>query len=445
MICSVDADMAIQNLLTAIAADRLVVVCGAGLSMAPPSNLPSAATLAHTARDEHLAVIGPSGAVLPIALEDQATYFYERRDLEKYFVRHLVPRDAFSAPPNAAHFAVADLLLCKAASAAVSANVDTLIETAGNFLFGKIEVALSGSQASLICSSASPLLKIHGCWCTDQANTVWTPKQLEEEPIKTRIYESGAWLKQYLRDKDLLVVGFWSDWSYLNAVLGVALGAVYPSRVTIVDLAETEELSKKAPQLCALGEGSVADYRHVQVSGADFLESLRIAFSRSFYRKALHRAVSAYNDVKGAQPAPDWIEPPILGVQDLYAVRRDIEGRKPNEPARAKSPDHVGPLLGLIILLLRARGAVSAGAYWRLDNKTIRVIWSQGDLIHNVKKDYERETSALNAADIVICVGAVDLFVPSNIVRGSSKPNIARGGPPGDWLTHEQAKEEFDL
>ncbi len=48
-----DADTE-RMLLESIAAEKLVVLCGAGLSMAPPTKAPSAATVAERCRKNYL-------------------------------------------------------------------------------------------------------------------------------------------------------------------------------------------------------------------------------------------------------------------------------------------------------------------------------------------------------------------------------------------------------
>jgi hypothetical protein len=52
-----------------------------------------------------------------------------------------------------------------------------------------------------------------------------TPSSVSWEAVQTK-----TWMAANLREKDLLVVGFWSDWSYLNAVLAEARCARRPRR-----------------------------------------------------------------------------------------------------------------------------------------------------------------------------------------------------------------------
>ena len=245
MIDPISLDDACTRLIAAIAAHRLVILCGAGLSMADPSGVPSAAVIAARVRDQHIATYGNAGEELPHLLEDQADYFFERGNLQNYFIPALIDRNIFAGPPNSGHQAIADFVLTQAAEAVISTNVDKLIESAGGWLFGEVEVALDGDQAIAQSHTVSPLLKIHGCWSRDRNNTVWSKKQLNVEPTKRNVERSAHWLQALLQNKELLVVGFWTDWSYLNEVLGNALGGAFQSRVIIFDPAQTEALQEK--------------------------------------------------------------------------------------------------------------------------------------------------------------------------------------------------------
>jgi len=432
---------AITDLLHAIEEDRLAVLCGAGLSMAPPSNVPSAATLAQIVFDQCQAV----GEDVVNDLEEQANHFLDEGRFATYFIRQLIPRDSFARPHNPGHSAIADFLLCKAISAVISTNVDVLIEGAGRDLSGEIEGFLDGQEAENGPGDRSPLLKIHGCWTKDKNETVWAPKQLDQDPIRSRIEHSRNWLNLHLCDKDLLVVGFWSDWSYLNTVLDAALGEVHPAKVTIVDPSDTDALEAKAPGLWVLGNQAGVSFRHVKVSGADFLDHLRTHFSRIFYRKALHHAAQAYLDITGGELDDGWYElPGDISSPCVYAVRRDIEGRGPAECARCKSPDPQESLVGLTILQLCAKGAIFTEGYWLLENKKIRVLRT-ARLLHIVKDVFRRDVPHFGAADIVICVGSEDIGVPANIAREGSTMDMVRGGPPGEWMTRAKACEELDL
>jgi hypothetical protein len=52
-----------------------------------------------------------------------------------------------------------------------------------------------------------------------------------------------------LRQQDLLIVGFWHDWEYLNAIISSAMENVQPLSVTVVDLSPSDVLQQKAPEV----------------------------------------------------------------------------------------------------------------------------------------------------------------------------------------------------
>jgi hypothetical protein len=129
-----------------------------------------------------------------------------------------------------------------------------------------------------------PLLKFHGCSHRDRLSTVWAPSQLAVQIIAARIEKSKTWMAANLRQKDLLVVGFWSDWDYLNAIIGSALADVQPLSVTVVDLSPADVLEQKAPDLWQIAHAQNVMFEHVQESAADVLDELRRAFSTSYLR-----------------------------------------------------------------------------------------------------------------------------------------------------------------
>jgi hypothetical protein len=72
---SINVDEGIAVALDAILNDRLVLLAGAGLSMAPPSNLPSAWRLAEGARTKYAAQYGATRPPLSYDIEEQAEFF----------------------------------------------------------------------------------------------------------------------------------------------------------------------------------------------------------------------------------------------------------------------------------------------------------------------------------------------------------------------------------
>src|SRR5262249_43035170 len=153
------------------------------LSMAPPSSLPSAASVGSNAKLRYDALHGASRPPLPVAVEEQAEFFFQRGELATVYFRTLVDPNAFAGPPNPGHYAVADLLLIRGIQTAVTTNVDFLIETAGQMLLGHISAGVDGHRVATFSSDCSPLLKIHGCRLADPDNMVWASGQLACEPV----------------------------------------------------------------------------------------------------------------------------------------------------------------------------------------------------------------------------------------------------------------------
>ena len=65
-----------------------------------------------------------------------------------------------------------------------------------------------------------------------------------------------------LLDRDLLIVGYWTDWNYLNEVLASTLNAVHPSKVVVVDPAPGTSFEAKAPALYALRQSVPNAFKH---------------------------------------------------------------------------------------------------------------------------------------------------------------------------------------
>jgi hypothetical protein len=429
--------------LTSLLGDRLALLAGAGLSMAPPSSLPSAEAIARSAKEEYDAIFGTTRPPLAAQIADQAEFFFQRGELMTVYFRTLIDANAFAGQPNAGHFAAADLLLVRGIQTGVTTNVDALIETAGQLLFGQVGVGIDVATVAALSPDISPLLKIHGCRVVDQANMVWAPSQLHTAPVSARIAESAQWLKVRLLDRDLLIVGYWTDWDYLNSILATTLGAVRPARVIVVDPADGTSFADKAPALYAVGERATVAFKHVRVSGADFLDRLRMDFSRSFVRRVLHSGVDDFRASTGAEPDPAWMECPTLDNETLWSVRRDLEGRTPNEPAKERKPP-TETLVGLTILQLQARGAVADGPYWMLDGRRVRVLRAANKLLHRVEAEYARDTPTVTAPDLVIAVGADSHALPFDIVRAGFTATIARGDSTR-WLSRLDALQELGI
>jgi hypothetical protein len=433
----------IQIAFTALVNDRLAMLAGAGLSMAPPSLLPSTAEIAATAKRKYDSIYGAMRAPLSSNIEEQAEFFFQNGELDTVFFRTLIDRNAFAGRPNDGHSAMADLLLIGAIQTGITTNVDSLIELAGQLLLGQIGFGIDRNAVAALPPDTSPLLKIHGCRSCDPANMVWAPSQLKASPVAERIASSRDWLLTRLIDRDLLIVGFWTDWDYLNAVLEMTLGSIHPARVIVVNPEASSLLPAKAPELHALGNRATSGFKHVRARGEEFLSALRLEFSKSFVRQVLHFGSEVFAELHGAPADSSWLELSALDNDTLWRIRRDLEGRLPQEPAKDRRPSQE-PLVGLTLLQLQAGGAVLDGAYWMCAGQRVRVLRAANKPLHLVEAQFQRESAPATAPNIVIAVGAEETWLPSSIARTAPLGTIARGGKT-KWMTRTEGLKELGL
>lgn len=431
--------------MSSMTAGRLVLLCGAGLSMAPPSELPSALRVAEECYDRYAIEVDPTcDASLRQDLEGLAGMFSDLRTLTTMFIDELVPWQLFVAPPNAGHAAVADFLLTGAAAGALSSNYDELIERQARSYGGDLYPALDGDEAQLQSRVGSPLLKFHGCMSRDRRATVWARSQLTDDAIiAARIAKSARWMAQFLREKDLLVVGFWSDWSYLNDILTEAMRDVAPASVTLVSPDSADDLMAKAPGLWDLAHAGDTRFAHVRESGHSALNDLRRAFSANYLRQVLASGRAAFELDRGTPAPPAHLIEPDLGSEDLYTWRRDAEGVPATRPARARSPA-APELLGFVHLLLREAGAKPTPTGYLHSGRTVRVVNGAGCVLASVRSRFKEPS--IGQADVVVCAGAQDLGgLPDNVVRAGSPGSIIRPAPISRWLDLPAARTELAI
>ena len=436
-------DDGVDLAFSSLTAERLAVVAGAGLSMAAPSSLPNAWHLAEAAQTKYALAWGPTKPPLPNSVEDQAEFFFARNELQTIYLSSLIDRNAFAGRTNAGHTALADLMLSGVVQTVVTTNVDSLIESAGSDLFGQIETGIDGAGVAALPPNVTPMLKIHGCRSADWLNTLWAAGQIGVEPVHSRIASSIPWVTQRLMNRDLVVVGYWTDWDYLNLVLDQALNAVNPTRVIIVDPADSGSFATKAPALFSLGQRATNGFYHVKNSGNIFLAALRKRFSQYILRAILYSGIQEYTARTGVAPNPMWLEPPLINDDQMWLLRRDLLGCAPNAPATSSKPPNE-PLLGLTLLQLQAAGASPDGANWQLGGKTIRVLRTPNQILPRVEAEYEGDVAPIVAPDYIIAVGAQARALPASIARGAAAASIARASG-GIWLSYEDAVAEFAL
>jgi hypothetical protein len=431
------------RLLEAIESNNLVLLCGAGLSVSAPSNLMSAVAVSRRCYDDDQAI-----AALPAAMRDNvddlAGHFHQAGSFESLFVNRLVPWNELTGRPNAGHAAVGDLLLSGGAAFALSANFDAMIEQWCQSLKVFVRGALDGVEANRFAQISKPLLKFHGCMQRDLEKTLWTKLQLNEPEIEARIESCRVWMEQWLPDRHLLVVGFWTDWGYLNEVLGAAIDASTSASVTVVDPKTTAELAAWAPELWAALSGA-PNFTHVQDSADDVLAELRLEYSRTWTRKFYHLGRAMFEAEHGPC-TPALLDPNDMDVETIYDARRDAEGQAPDHAARKPAPSQDALQAALSHLLIRRAGAVRNGSWYTLNNRNVRIVNGAGRAVSEVREQFGH-APAIAAPDIVVCAGAEDLGVPANVVRTGSGTSIM--GPPSGagsvWLTFSEARQELAI
>lgn len=431
----------IVRLLGSIHANRLVLLCGAGLSIPDPSNLMAALRVSQACYDDYRAI-----AVLPPAMRDNiaelAAHFHATGEFESIFIGRLVPWNALVGDPNKGHAAVADFLISRAADAALSANVDTLIEQWAWRQKIFIRGALDGSEAMAFRIDTNPLLKFHGCMIRGREDTVWTDVQLGDPIAGGRVRSCSDWMRLELPGKDLLVIGFWTDWEYLNDLFSEALNTTRFGSVTVIDIASRSELERKAETLWTTLTNGTDNFQHVEASGADALEELRVAFSRAWLR----RFYALGEPLVTAEGMRYSVMDPEMSCEDLYKCRCDAEGQPYNRAAQMKEPPPQAAHASFLHHLLTQAGATHDGPWYSFGGRRIRVVQGAGQDLNSVRERY-KEPPALEQPDIVACAGAFDLRVPGRLISSGTGSSVVRPGPGGgaSWMTLEQARGELGI
>jgi hypothetical protein len=437
---ALSADLIIR-LLGAVEIDSLMFLCGAGLSIPSPSDLVPAVGISQRCYDRWAA----TETLDPAFREDidrLAGYFHTRGDF-KVFIG-LVPWNDLVGTPNKGHAAIADLLITRGVRAALSANFDSLIERWAEDRRVAMQGALNGQEAVAFTSNTSPLVKFHGCLHRDRENTLWTQAQLKETTIQARVASCSEWMKLNLPDKDLIVVGFWTDWGYLNDILADTFAINTARSVTVIDPCPSAALETKAPRLWAnLTRMSLA-FEHVQASGNDALDQLRTAFSKAWARKFF--ALGQPLVVSDGGTIPAAATPDALTGEDLYNLRRDAQGVPYNRAATWKVPEQNASQVAFVHMKLLNAGATQQGAWLEHGGRTIRVINGSGQGLANVQAGY-KEPPPISQSEIVVCVGAMNLGVPARVIASGRGASMIRPTPGGSatWLTFEEALVELAL
>jgi len=375
-------------------------------------------------------------------IEQLAGHFYKNGGFESVFLGTLVPWNDLVGRPNKGHAAVADLLICGAAEGALSANFDTLIEHWANERKKAMRGALTGQEAITFGRDCGPLVKFHGCLYRDRNKTLWVQDQLPEPAIADRIASCSQWMGLTLPGKDLLVVGFWTDWGYLNNVIANAMSVNPFGSVTVVDPKSSADLQAAAPTLWARLEGGTAHFLHVSASGADALEELQAAFSKVWTKKfyALGKTMLE------ADGKHYFAIDPGMSCEDFYSFRQDAEGTPYHCAAKLKAPPSGADAAAFLHLLFIQAKAARRGSWYEYGGKLIRIVQGAGQLISTVRERY-KEPPAMLESDVVVCAGALDIPVPACLIASGGGASVVRPSSGGGarWLTLEQARGEFKI
>ena len=133
--------------------------------------------------------------------------------------------------------------------------------------------------------------------------------------------------------------------------------------------------------------------------------------------------------------------PDILASNDLYSLRKDLCGCSSTRPAGLRRPDDAMYMVGAYVLAVLAAGGTVEGVYFSLHGRAVRVINCANRLLSSVQADFANDLGTARNCDAVVCVGALDVGVPGDLVRGQESRTIVRQGWDGEWMTGESARE----
>jgi len=252
--------------------------------------------------------------------------------------------------------------------------------------------------------------------------------------LASRIQSLTVWLQANLAGRDLIFVGFWSEWAYLNKIFLEAFEGTKSPFVVLVDPADEATLKLKAPGLWNWA-GAQETFKHVAASGADFLDELRALFCRSFLNRLLAKSSPTYEALTGQKPKVTTFDV-NLPTEDLFALRRDSCGKPAGQIAMEKRPTGSMSAAGAAhLLLLNREGTIDGGRY-KIGSCRIRVVNGAGSLLSQSKGAFSQEPPAAEPDDFVICAGGEDDGgVPLNIVGRFSDVTIVRPGSSAQWLS----------
>ena len=428
-----------SKILSSIEADRLVIFCGAGLSMASPTNLPSARALANQIYDKYESITGHRLDPFRDDLEQIAKYFIDDSRYQD-FIYKLIPWEPFRDNPNIGHESLADFLESSIVELVVSTNYDTHIEDSARILGDKIFRADVDANDCAIGLHHKPLLKVHGCCNIDKRYTIWHRDQILKAPFDNRIKNAEEFLKNKLHEMHIIFIGFWTDWRYLNEIFENCLSKIEPQLVILVNPDDIDVLEDKAPSLMSWAKKN--NFYHAQISGDSFLEELRRRYNIQFLKRVINESKIQYEDSFGRISASSLIDDRI-NVKNSYNLRRYFCGIPSSKPVKIKRPDGNQELIGIYHIYLIEKGGVIEEIFYKINGHSVRMINGAGRLMSSVKKEFENDNYF--GADFTLCIGADDDITPTSIVRSSSTSSVIRSRDTSRWITQADINSQLGI
>jgi hypothetical protein len=280
----------------------------------------------------------------------------------------------------------------------------------------------------------------------DRDATVWTRRQLDSTDananatVMTRLATSSTWLQANLVNRDVVFIGFWSDWRYLNDVLQSALATSTPTMVVVVDPASPEVLQQKAPELWNWCHQGGIDFFHERQSGKEFLADLRRIFSQRLLERVLIDSLQLFDAMSKGAVQPDTTFADITSNEELYQIRKDMSSAPRRDVPRKKRPDPSMREAGAIHLLVRQKGGRLQGSRYLLNTHTIRVLNGGHRPMNRVRAEFGNDGANVED-EMIICSDAFDDGgVPSDLMGRSEVTSIVRSVSRSTWLTWQQAR-----
>lgn len=279
---------------------RLTIYAGAGVSAAPPTNLPGAAGLAKLLFD-HLSPTLPMAGVDKwnlLAVADRVAAHPAGGSLLRSAILRVASMT--SARHNYAHSALA-LLLCEGVATVIETNYDDCIERAA--LPERLTVVVTDSDR--IDMRMNSLLKVHGC-ATRPSTMLVTTDDLANAPLF-----AAAELAARLSSGDVAFIGLGSPADYVRSSLDQLVARVGMDRLTVVDPKMSDWTATDWPAILA---GLDANKR-VAESADEFCDALLRAYLQE--TRANLRAKVANLDTA---------HPQRLGVEAILAALETRDG-----------------------------------------------------------------------------------------------------------------------